>query len=296
MDMSKRDELFENKRQLEKTLKEAFGRMLGVSSVAPISENAVATQRRGKNFSTTAFREEEGDEGIEDMDLGMGDDASPEANLGASPEANLGASPKANLDVAVDDNSDMVDDAAQDTDGASEIKIAADAVAQTYLSQLPSDLAIEADDQGIVFTEFHDDQHGPFKILLFPAGMSISEVAEVKEPANAESPLDAGGEELGDEELGDEELGDEELGDKELGDKELGDKELGDEELGDEELGDEEEPVLRESIRDRRLRKKGLIGNDRDPGTEEALKEEERDPMRAGRKSWKTMLESRRAK
>ena len=259
--MSKRDELFENKRQLEKTLKEAFGRMLGVSSVAPISENAVATQRRGKNFSTTAFREEEGDEGIEDMDLGMGDDASPEANLGASPEANLGASPKANLDVAVDDNSDMVDDAAQDTDGASEIKIAADAVAQTYLSQLPSDLAIEADDQGIVFTEFHDDQHGPFKILLFPAGMSISEVAEVKEPANAESPLDAGGEEL-----------------------------------GDEELGDEEEPVLRESIRDRRLRKKGLIGNDRDPGTEEALKEEERDPMRAGRKSWKTMLESRRAK
>lgn len=401
MDMSKRDELYESKNQLHKNLKEAFGRMLGVSSVAPISSDSnSAVQNRNKlgskqgvSYPSQAFKEAE-DEG-EELDLAAPEEGGDE----------MASEAGADLEVPADADASGIDDAAED-DGASEVKMNADAVAQAYLGQLPSDVPVEADDQGIVFTEFHDDQNGPFKVLLFPADMSIAEVGEVKEPAQAESPLDAEEGEEGMEDLGGEEGMEEpapEGGELDLGAPEEGgeeeiapeeelaeaDMEKGaqdgpvdpkiegeeesaklnaspvmeegvemekgakdgiedpdqtgtnddnntrathqspmceedeeecedDEEKLEEEEGCEDEekleekgnsytedeevieeveqPVLRESARDRRLRKKGLIGNDRDPAAEEAEREAERDPMRAGRKSWQAMMESRRRK
>lgn len=347
MDISKRDELYEEQKRTHKKIQEGLGRIMGFTSAPSVGKltgrhGTIASKNAGEvngkklageqgvsNF-TGAFKEEDGLD-----DVAVDDEMAPPADDA--------------LDVPVDANADMVDDGAQDLDGASEKKMAADAVAQAYLSQLPSDVALDADEQGIVFAEFHDDHHGPFKVLLFPADMGISDVADVKEPAMDDSPLDAeepvddmGGEELppgadlGGEELppegGEMDLGgdeEEELTEVELvkgakdgiekpdqvnfphGDDKLHTVKMEeeeevveeDEEKIEETCGEdhddeevmEEETVIKESARDRRLRKKGLIGNDRNADEEAAKFEQTRDPMRQGRKDWQNMMESRRS-
>lgn len=193
MDISKRDEKFEEKQKLQKNLKEAFGRMLGVSSVAPIaSDSNSAVKNRSKlasrqgvnSYPSQAFKEQE-----EESDVAAEEPVLDEPVDDMAPEGDEMA-PEGDMDVAVDSDADMVDDAAEDADGASEQKMAADRVVQKYFNQLPSDVVLDADDEGIVFTEFHDDMEGPFKVLVFPADKSIAEVAEVKEPADADSALD----------------------------------------------------------------------------------------------------------
>jgi len=295
MDISSRDKLFEEKQKLNKSLKEAMSRMLGISSAsnaAVANRNTLATKQGVKKFPATAFKEEE----KADPEVVP----APEEDIVPAPEGEVPPveggeiAPETDLEVPVDDNADGIDDAAQGEEGASEKKMSADAVAQQYLGSLPSDVALDADDNGIVFAEFQDDHHGAFKVLLFPADMQISAVAEIKEPTDV-SPLDAeepveGGEEISPEgEVPPVEGG--ELAPVEPEIPAEGGEVSPEEEIAPEE--EEETPVLTESVRDRRLRKKGLIGNDRDPEVEEAEKEAERDPMRAGRKSWQAMRESR---
>lgn len=320
MDIEKRNRSFEDSQKVyrnlkdsyKKIMKENFSRSLGVSSVKPIKEEELEDV------------EDQSEDPVLDAPEGGDVPPAPEGDIGGEIEGDspiLDAPegddmpPAPEGDIPVDVNADQVEDGAPSPE-----KMATDQFVSSYITLPENAVGVEADNNGIVYADIVSETPGDlgktYKIVIYPVtknpedesatGLDLHQVADIKEPImdsplDSASPAESEADAVEDIETSDVPHGPEgDLGGEPEGDMEGdlgGEPEIAPEDTDAVPEEDDEFPEeMKESIRDRKLRKKGYIGNTANDEDLEVIRENQRDPIHVGRKDWKKFMESRFSK